>query len=314
MSDETKDETNTEAAVPSEPLTGRDGEDFDTFYQNLFREMESRGLNDPPSVPAVRDTKTYRGTAHINRDQDRTSQIRQLYHEALSSFVLGKLNAFEEPDEIQKDGAFLRDSAQAYMSDLQTRMRPRDALEILLIEQMAWTHHRLARLTCNAAAALKNPSINQAVVKRLAIILDACDRTTNTFRRQLLAFAEYREPRRALFAKHANLANQQIVQQDFSENSKSRKKTNELEKKHARKALPALGPGTSGAQQSSTADRSRPRSLAVLNGTKNSGRKKTIGDERSKARSSVSRVRGSASRIEAPSKTRKRSRSTRTHR
>lgn len=107
--------------------------------------------------------------------------------------------------------------AQAYAKDVIARMQPRDALEEMLIAQLLYTHSRVTRL-----AYLAN---QQEYVKDIAIINEYADRATNTYRRQMLALAEYRKPPRQgdtiAFVNQANIAGQQVVQNGGQANEKS---------------------------------------------------------------------------------------------
>ena len=86
-------------------------------------------------------------------------------------------------------------------------MKPRDVIEEMLIVQMAWTHARLARLSAVA--------MDQTQTQNVRVVNEAADRAANTFRRQMLALAEYRKPPRSdafVAIKQANVAAQQVVQ------------------------------------------------------------------------------------------------------
>ena len=58
-------------------------------------------------------------------------------------------------------------------------VKPRDALEEMLVLQMAWTHARLAALSVVKPA--------EEGVRALRALNDACDRAAGTFRKQMLA-------------------------------------------------------------------------------------------------------------------------------
>jgi hypothetical protein len=119
----------------------------------------------------------------------------------------------------------IMDSARRFVSDLIERFKPRDPVEEMLIAQMAWTHARLAKVSGQAGI--------QENVKWSQHLHEAADRAANTFRRQMLALAEYRRPPsnksftaigQASIAQ-ANIAQQQVVQNGKSENKNV---TNEL--------------------------------------------------------------------------------------
>jgi hypothetical protein len=75
-------------------------------------------------------------------------------------------------------------SAFCHAKDLFDRMQPRDPLEEMLIFQCLLTHARVAHLSNRACL-----SVNLEVVR---ITNEYADRAANTFRRQMLALAEYR--------------------------------------------------------------------------------------------------------------------------
>ncbi len=91
--------------------------------------------------------------------------------------------------------------------DVDNSMKPRDALEKMLIEQALWTHARIAHLN--------DLAVGQQDRDALRIVNEAADRATNSFRRHMLALAEYRKPPRSdVFTaiKQANIGGQQVIQ------------------------------------------------------------------------------------------------------
>jgi hypothetical protein len=97
--------------------------------------------------------------------------------------------------------------AASYLGELRGALRPRDAIEEMLVDQIAITHARVVKLSF------------QSLVQRnetwYRTISEACDRAASTFRRLVVTFRDYREPRRTtvMAIQQANLANQQVVQQ-----------------------------------------------------------------------------------------------------
>jgi hypothetical protein len=76
----------------------------------------------------------------------------------------------------------------------------------MLVSQMVVTHGRLLHLTASAG--------QQTNLKWAQLMNDAADRASNTFRRLVLALADYRNPRRGnsfTAIGQANIAQQQIV-------------------------------------------------------------------------------------------------------
>jgi hypothetical protein len=97
--------------------------------------------------------------------------------------------------------------AELFIEAIRESVQPRDAIEEMLVVQMAWTHARLARLSAIAH--------NQEQRGNVQVVHDACDRAANTFRRQMLALAEYRRPPRQdafVAIRQANVSGQQVVQ------------------------------------------------------------------------------------------------------
>ena len=98
-------------------------------------------------------------------------------------------------------------AAEAFIAAIRESVQPRDALEEMTLVQLAWLHARIAKLSVLA--------IEQTQTSNVRVVNDACDRAANTFRRMMLALAEYRRPRQAagfVAIKQANVANQQVVQ------------------------------------------------------------------------------------------------------
>jgi hypothetical protein len=128
--------------------------------------------------------------------------------------------------------------AQAVIAD----MAPRDAAEEMLIAQLLFAHARVMRLT-----ALAN---QQTGLESLRTVHEYADRASNTYRRLMLALAEYRRPPRTgdTFAvvKQANIASQQVIQNHENSNTNA---TNEQGCQPVRDpappALPTHAQGTS---------------------------------------------------------------------
>jgi|SRR5665213_4849 len=133
------------------------------------------------------------------------------------------------------------DTAISYVLDTMSRMNTRDPFEEMLVIQALWSHARLARLH-GIANQQTNPD-------HLQIVHAACDGAANTFRRQMLALAEYRQPRKSgdsfTAIKQANFAQQQVVQNGENGKLPKPKPSNEQGSKPAApKALPAHDVGT----------------------------------------------------------------------
>ncbi len=87
------------------------------------------------------------------------------------------------------------------------QQNPKDPLEKFAVMQALWTYARHARL---AQLALR-----QSNISALQVVNEACDRAANTYRRLMLAIAEYRRPlggESPVAIRQANIAQQQVVQ------------------------------------------------------------------------------------------------------
>jgi hypothetical protein len=87
------------------------------------------------------------------------------------------------------------------------RMKPRDPLEKLTLEQLMSHHVRVLRLTQQACGE-SDPAL-------IRMLHEACDGASGAYRRLMTAFREDRRPHRqkaAIAIDQANVANQQIVQ------------------------------------------------------------------------------------------------------
>lgn len=124
-------------------------------------------------------------------------------------------------------GHDLRESALLYARNTIDRMAPRDPMEEMLIAQALATHARVMHLTSLANI--------QERLENVRTVHEYADRASNTYRRQMLALAEYRKPPRAgdsfTAIKQANIAGQQVVMN--SENSPTENTTNEQGSSHA---------------------------------------------------------------------------------
>ncbi len=117
-----------------------------------------------------------------------------VYRAAITPMIGNSLAALPDP----------RDYAEGVIEG----MAPRDAAEEMLIAQMLFAHARAMRLT-----AMAN---NRSDLKSVRVLHEYADRASNTYRRLMLALAEYRRPPRAggtfTAIKQANIAGQQVIQ------------------------------------------------------------------------------------------------------
>ncbi|GEM_PF-6525851 len=94
-----------------------------------------------------------------------------------------------------------------YVDELLERMQPRDPIEEMHVIQMALTHSRVLRLSTLANRATD--------LGEMETLHGYADKAANTFRRGMLALAEYRKPPRGsdrfTAIRQANIAGQQVV-------------------------------------------------------------------------------------------------------
>lgn len=94
------------------------------------------------------------------------------------------------------------------------RMAARDPAEEMLIQQLVLAHGRVQRLTAILGSETK--------IDAIRVVAEHAERASNTYRRLMLALAEYRSPPRTgdTFAvvKQANFAQQQVIQNQENQN------------------------------------------------------------------------------------------------
>jgi hypothetical protein len=124
------------------------------------------------------------------------------YREALAGDLTGMYGDFD-----------LTESAMLHARRVMERMAPRDPVEEMLVAQLLATHARVMRLNWLAN--------KQESYHGIKTITEYADRATNTYRRQMLALAEYRKPPRAgdsfTAIRQANVAQNQVVVNGDSE-------------------------------------------------------------------------------------------------
>ncbi len=124
------------------------------------------------------------------------------YCHALLPHIRDLLNGFDIPL-----------TAHQLIDWLMREMAPRDALEEMLAVQALLAHVRVLHLT--------RLSGTQTEIKAIQTVNEYADRASNTFRKLMLALPEYRRPPRSgdsfTAIKQANIANQQVVQNEKSQ-------------------------------------------------------------------------------------------------
>lgn len=180
------------------------------------------GSTDTPAAPeATGNDKNDLSAEAIEAFQANTEEGRRL-RKALHGLLAGDVYRRQILPLTREGGAgpILEATADTYGRELVASMKPRDALERMLVEQCLWTHGRVLHLS-----TLAN---QQTAVETSRQVNASADKASNTFRRLLLALAEYRRPPRSgdsfTAIKQANIANQQVVQ---NQTEKTQKPSNE---------------------------------------------------------------------------------------
>jgi len=164
---------------------------------------------------------------------------RKLHGPGFAGMVYG--NAVQRRMSVLAGGFNVADSGCNYVEDVLERMGPQDPLEEMLIQQAVLAHARVLHLTEYAN--------RQERLEAVKVAHEYADRASNTYRRHMLALAEYRRPPRPgdsfTAIRQANIAGQQVVQN--GEIRASGNATNEQGSEPARapQALPAE-PGGAG--------------------------------------------------------------------
>lgn len=163
-----------------------------------------------------------------------------------------------------KSGAqTVNECAGAFLRDLEENLGCRDHVERMLLQQMYVTHLRIMTLQNQLYRA-------RPTFETLRTLGDLLERASNTYRRQMLALAEYRTPRAsATFIKQLNQANQQVIQNEISEEKKS---TNKIQSSGGGKQRALLSDVSERAEAAIGAGKTR-ETVEVGNGAEDSGRK-----------------------------------------
>jgi len=188
--------------------------------------------------------------------------------------LLATLNRYQMEKIGGKVGNPIAESSAKFVCDLMERFKARDPIEEMLFSQMVLTYGRMAYLTAYAD--------QQSNIKWATMMHEAADRAANTFRRQMLALAEYRRPLRAnsfTAIGQANIAQQQVVQNRISENET----TNEQGSSGTPGTAKMLPPDGQGAA-SPAGSRAPGAAVAGEHGTEDGGREGAGERERPQAR------------------------------
>src|SRR4051795_10371306 len=122
-------------------------------------------------------------TSKLTPEQRRALLRKVDYNRAIAGavFATNLRKIVDEGGEVDAMGS-------VYAADLIQRFQPRDSVEEMLVAQMVVTHGRMLYLSAYAGG--------QQNLKWAQLMHDAADRASNTFRRLVLALADYRNPRR----------------------------------------------------------------------------------------------------------------------
>jgi hypothetical protein len=238
--------------------------------RNQNNVKKAAALPQPADRPALQQGQSSR---HITLPIDPAAQrqaIRDVFVNTVGANVLAKqLEPFVSDGNCRTNPS----AAELFMQSIRESVQPRDAIEEMLVVQMAWAHARLARLSAIAH--------NQEQRGNVQVVHDACDRAANTFRRQMLALAEYRRPPQSnnfMAIRQANLANQQVVQNVQGPNLKNERPSNE------QGSAPATLPPVAEGFEVPPLGRSKESAVAVQQRSENPGRQRSSEDERAEAR------------------------------
>lgn len=117
-----------------------------------------------------------------------------LLRDSLPGLVLARIMSSEPGFE---------ELAYTYLNDMMTEVAPRDPLERMLVQQLAWCNQRVARLSMSLGT--------EKDYERIKLICEQLDRAMNSFRRGMLALREYRVPYRNVHVAQLNQAEQQNI-------------------------------------------------------------------------------------------------------
>jgi hypothetical protein len=191
--------------------------------------------NDTQATVAPTDGKTA-----IQKREERRAWTKAAHTVLIPGSVLKGMFA----RDIKAHDVFQESTSEHVQMTLE-RMAVRDPIEEMLVVQMMYTHQRMTELTAKASA--------QTNLKWAQMYHDAADRAANTYRRLMLALAEYRQPprhRSVSYIQQANMAEQQVVQNvDRGRTGRRKKAANEKgfrrsgPRRRREKALPIDGGG-----------------------------------------------------------------------
>lgn len=141
-----------------------------------------------PTAP--RDATAGQAAQHYHRDAMLTGVYHQILHRGIDQIFPG-------PE--------LRETMLSFVTDTIRRAEPADPMEEMLVCQMLLAHMRSLHMTYLMGATSDSQDAG--------VLAQHAERASNTYRRLMLALAEYRRPARRSFTaiRQANVAHQQVV-------------------------------------------------------------------------------------------------------
>ena len=173
----------------------------------------------------------------------------------------------------------IAEDSSRFIKELMLGFKARDPVEEMLFGQMVLTYSRMAHLSGSAD--------EQTNIKWATMMHEATDRAANTFRRQMLALAEYRRPPRAnsfTAIGQANIAQQQVVQNRNSENEKTTNEQGSREGTGRRAEGPKMLPAVADGAGVTPTVGGAGEAVAVEHGAEDGGREGAGERERAAAR------------------------------
>ena len=153
-----------------------------------------------PRLDAAKPSTGIEVSPHLSAEINALAGAKKMHSISLPGVVFGMALI----PIVGKDGG---KEAATYARDVISRMAPRDAAEEMLVAQLLFAHARVLRLTEMTQDATS--------VELIRVIHEYADRARNTYRRLMLALADYRRPFWAgdtiAVVHQANIANQQVV-------------------------------------------------------------------------------------------------------
>ena len=134
-------------------------------------------------VPAIAKKTSLPVVLDLSSPAKLAAQAKDAYLYRVAGMVLGDIAGVLEFVKAP-DPATATMFGEAFLVELIRSIRPRDALEEMLLIQATFVHQRIIHLSLKAAM--------QERTKNVAVVNQAVDGACNVFRRQMLALAEYR--------------------------------------------------------------------------------------------------------------------------